>query len=151
MQMEEYREPSVSLGNFCLSRLLLPAIGARIRGAAVPKVLLLNSEHDRETTCTSPQGMEVMTGKDRRLPNGSGGQNRFGIPFWLEGEFTTHFSRDFSGDWDVHWGYGILTHAFASIFWEGPPFKVDQAKLDALFSHGHWASECFNGPQNCSR
>ena len=26
------------------------------------------------------------------------------------GEFTTHFSRDFSGDGDVHWGYGILTH-----------------------------------------
>ena len=22
---------------------------------------------------------------------GSGGQNRFGIPFWLVGEFTTHF------------------------------------------------------------
>ena len=21
-----------------------------------------------------------------------------GIPFWLVGEFTTHFSRDFSGD-----------------------------------------------------
>ena len=30
------------------------------------------------------------------------------VPFW--GRCTTHFSRDFSGDWDVHWGYGILTH-----------------------------------------
>ena len=36
------------------------------------------------------------------------GQN--GIPFWLVGEFATHFSRDFSGDWDVHWGYRVLTH-----------------------------------------
>ena len=23
------------------------------------------------------------------------------------GEFTTHVSRDFSGDWDVHWGYDL--------------------------------------------
>ena len=33
------------------------------------------------------------------------GQNqwyRFGV-----GEFTTHFSRDFCGDWDVHWGYDL--------------------------------------------
>ena len=26
------------------------------------------------------------------------------------GEFSTHFRTYFSGDWDVHWGYGILTH-----------------------------------------
>ena len=26
------------------------------------------------------------------------------------GEFTTHFRTYFSGDWDVHWGYGLLTH-----------------------------------------
>ena len=26
------------------------------------------------------------------------------------GEFTTHFGLYFSGDWDVHWGYGLLTH-----------------------------------------
>ena len=52
--------------------------------------------------------------------NGGGGQNRFGIPFWLV-EFTTHFraylSGDcgrctnfrtyLSGDWDVHWGYDL--------------------------------------------
>ena len=39
----------------------------------------------------------------------SGCQNRLGIPFWLVGEFTTHFRAFFRGDWDVHWGYGILT------------------------------------------
>ena len=32
------------------------------------------------------------------------------IPFCLVGEFPTHFRTYFSWDWDVHWGYGILTH-----------------------------------------
>ena len=41
---------------------------------------------------------------------GCGCQKRFGIPFWLVGEFTTHFRTYFSRDWDVYWGYGILTH-----------------------------------------
>ena len=31
-----------------------------------------------------------------------------GIPFW--GRCTTHFRTYFTGDWDVHWGYGLLTH-----------------------------------------
>ena len=38
---------------------------------------------------------------------GCGGQNRFGIPFWLVGEFTTHSRTYFSGDWDVQWGYDL--------------------------------------------
>ena len=29
--------------------------------------------------------------------------DRFGIPFWLVGEFTTHFRTYLSGHWDVHW------------------------------------------------
>ena len=36
--------------------------------------------------------------------NGCDGHNRFGIPFWLVGEFTTRLRTYFSGDWDVHWG-----------------------------------------------
>ena len=36
-----------------------------------------------------------------------------GAPFWV-GEFTTD-SRDFSGDLEVHWGYGILTHGHMAI------------------------------------
>ena len=36
--------------------------------------------------------------------HGCGCQNRFGIRFWLVGEFTTHFRTCFSGDWEVHWG-----------------------------------------------
>ena len=39
--------------------------------------------------------------------DGSGCQNRFGIPFWGS---TTHFRTYFSGDWEIHWGCGILTH-----------------------------------------
>ena len=42
------------------------------------------------------------------------GQNRSkptGSHFWV-GELTTHFSRDCSGNWDVHWGYGLLTHDY---------------------------------------
>ena len=49
------------------------------------------------------------------------GAKTSGIPFWLVGTIcTTHFSLFLvgigmftggtSGDWDVHWGYGILTH-----------------------------------------
>ena len=36
------------------------------------------------------------------------GQNQwyhFGV-----GEFTTHFRTYSSGDWDVYWGCGVLTH-----------------------------------------
>ena len=33
------------------------------------------------------------------------GQN---LPFW--GRCTNHSRSYFSGDWDVHWGYGLLTH-----------------------------------------
>ena len=40
-------------------------------------------------------------------PFGGGGQNRFGIPFWLVGEFTTHFRTFFGGDGEVHWGYEL--------------------------------------------
>ena len=44
----------------------------------------------------------------RSMPQnrGCGGQIRFGIPFWLVGEFTTHFFLDFRGIGfpDVHWG-----------------------------------------------
>ena len=28
----------------------------------------------------------------------------FIYPFWLVGEFTTHFRTFFSGAWDAHWG-----------------------------------------------
>ena len=31
------------------------------------------------------------------------------VPFWV-GRCTTHFRTYCIGDWDVHWGCGILTH-----------------------------------------
>ena len=31
------------------------------------------------------------------------------MPCW--GRRTTHFRTYFSGDWDVHWGYRVLTHS----------------------------------------
>ena len=34
------------------------------------------------------------------------GQNRFGIPLWGF-RCTKHFRTDFSGDWEVHWGYDL--------------------------------------------
>ena len=38
---------------------------------------------------------------------GCGCQHHVGIPFWMVGEFA-HFRTYFSGDWNVHWGYGIF-------------------------------------------
>ena len=37
------------------------------------------------------------------------------------GEFTTHYRIYSSGDWDVHWGYGLLTHGHIGlpIWFEG--------------------------------
>ena len=40
------------------------------------------------------------------------------LPVW--GRCTTHFSFFFfffflNGDWDVHWGYGILTHGLTAL------------------------------------
>ena len=32
-------------------------------------------------------------------------ESHFGV-----GEFTTRFRTYLNGDWDVHWGYGLLTH-----------------------------------------
>ena len=34
-----------------------------------------------------------------------------GIPFWLVGEFSSPpIEPILMGGWDVHWGYGSLTH-----------------------------------------
>ena len=57
-------------------------------------------------------GASGLRGTGRRGPNGRGGQNqwrcqnRFGIPFWLVGEFT-HFRAYFSWEWDVLFGYDL--------------------------------------------
>ena len=38
-----------------------------------------------------------------------GGSTPMGSHFGV-GEFTNHYKTYFSGDWDVHWGCGVLTH-----------------------------------------
>ena len=43
------------------------------------------------------------------------------VPFW--GRCTTRFSL-FSGDWDVHWGYGLWTHAHVSLLFMVPVLLV---------------------------
>ena len=46
------------------------------------------------------------------------------VPFW--GRYTTHVRTYFSGDWDVFWGFGILTHyhfeSLKCLHNEGPTF-----------------------------
>ena len=63
--------------------------------------------------------LESHTEAPRRVPRRfrnqvAEGQNRFGIPFWLVGEFSTHLRTYSSGDWDAHCGYGVLTHGQVS-------------------------------------
>ena len=59
-------------------------------------------------------GIGALTGLMKVLSNAIGAHmavvkavlgSHFGV-----GEFTTHFGTYCSGDWDVHWGDGILTH-----------------------------------------
>ena len=54
-------------------------------------------------------------------------------PFW--GSCTTHFRTYCSGDWDVHWGYGIWTHG--------------QTSSTARFALGH--DPCSQAPPHCGR
>ena len=62
-------------------------------------------------TASKPGELEGSLLKAIPARNGRGCQHRFGIPFWLVGEFTTHFRAYCSGDWDVHGGYGVLAHS----------------------------------------
>ena len=52
-----------------------------------------------------PGGTSAPLGQDRAVVVKTVLGSHFGV-----GEFTTHFRTYFSGDWDVHWGYGILTY-----------------------------------------
>ena len=52
-----------------------------------------------------------------------------------------HFRTYFSGDWDVHWGHGILTHGHVAVaVHQGRPLKADLGSrwaLRALYV-SHW-------------
>ena len=58
---------------------------------ALDEVAALEAQKIQELSCVSS---DVASG------DVAVGQIRFGIPFWLVGEFTTLFPTDFSGDWD---------------------------------------------------
>ena len=47
------------------------------------------------------------------------------------GEFTTHFRTYFSGDWDVHWGYGMWTHGHMNRIYFS--FNIYCKQQEALF------------------
>ena len=60
---------------------------------------------------------QLPTRQESRIPSPYGGGSKpMGSHFGV-GEFTTHFRTYFSGDWDVHWGYGLLTHHHIALFW----------------------------------
>ena len=83
--------------------------------------------------------------KGKRLGPGS----KPTVPFW--GRCTTHFRTYSSGDWDVHWGYGILTHGLVCCFpllvLKGSDFTTGNSfsccPVDWFFS---WHSELGEGP-----
>ena len=58
------------------------------------------------------QGVDGLVGFVEPTGPGCGGQNRFGIPFWLVGEFTTHFSGG-TGDFDP-WPPPTMNSGFPS-------------------------------------
>ena len=53
------------------------------------------------------------------------------VPFW--GRCTTHFKTYFSGDWDVHWGYGLLTHQSFLMETKGVLQKQLPLQMDLTF------------------
>ena len=52
-----------------------------------------------------------------------------GIPFWLVG--APPISVYFSGDWDVHGGYGVLTHGHIASYFS-KSFEQNSADFDGL-------------------
>ena len=72
-----------------------------------------------------------------KVPNNSWlwSQNRFGIPFWWVGEFTTRFSRDFSGDWLMFTGstIWILTHGHVKMRHAAQPKTYAIRESDRVF------------------
>ena len=69
----------------------------RISADTTPQSKALGEEAALGSACRPFGCLRILTQNVRRIPFGRG-QNRFGIPFWLVGEFTTHFRTYFSGD-----------------------------------------------------
>ena len=83
------------------------------------------------------------------LRHGHGGTPM--VPFWVR--CTTHVRTYVSGDWDVHWGYGVLTHSHMSewVSFVGARFWVvlkGQSREARLFWMAHLETKLTsNSPQ----
>ena len=66
------------------------------------------------------------------MPYGHGSKPM--VPF--QDRCTTHFRTYFSGDWDVHWGYGVLTHGHMGLSQKG------------TLTFGGWRSDLNGLPQS---
>ena len=69
-----------------------------------------------------------------------------GVPFWLVGEFTTHFRTHFSWDWDVHWGYDLAfdpwPYGYTYCMYTSFLFRISLQRLEAKidrYYQGHLA------------
>ena len=96
----------------------------------VPHQAMLRGDRDfvlealRQTAAAAPAVAFVAEELLKDAKRRELGQNH-GHPFGV-GEFTSHSRLYFSGGWDVHWGYGVLTHGqmtvgvmFLDHFWLG--------------------------------
>ena len=73
-----------------------------VRQVAPPNLLRLARWELAQCNLRKAAARNVATGSEAKSvheTNGCGCQSRFGIPFWLVGEFTTHFRTYFSGDY----------------------------------------------------
>ena len=59
-----------------------------------------------------------------------------GMRLWLSNSLGTQFRLYFSGDWDVHWGYGIWTHGYISRKMFAEPFHEPLLRLEESFRRG---------------
>ena len=79
-----------------------------------------------------------------------------GIPFWGF-RCTAHFRTYFGGDWDIHWGYGLLTHGHVlkQLFWWSTPCQGAFVQLVVGLYHAFngarlmvlWMDEIFSSHQ----
>ena len=81
--------------------------GGRAGGGSktgIPKWVALESGNmDQSLVNLSHTQLGCVPAVSSNRRHGCGCQNRFGIPIWLVGEFTTHFRTYVGVDWDVHW------------------------------------------------
>ena len=76
------------------------------------------------------------------------GQHQW-YPFGV-GEFTTHVSQDFSGDWDVHWGYDLGFDPWPYRPVPANMFEKDKTSTAQQKMDGRSAREARKKPKNAT-